>query len=225
MADDRQPPEPPEPPEPDEPSEPDEPTEIRPGDPGKVGPGDAGPPRWSGRAQIPPAGGLEVREAAPPDAWPDEEAGRKWWAPIAIGLVAMALLAALAAGIWLIARSGSQPVPTPVPTPSASPAPAPTTAAPITTAPATTAPALVAVPRIVGLSLPDAQDLLRNRGLTAQVEQRVDSGATPGTVLATVPPAGTMVAPGSAVRVIVAAAPPTSAPPTWTPAATTRAPR
>lgn len=195
-------------------------TEVPPGT-GPLGPagsqpGGAGPPeRWAARAQIPEPQPTEVRAPASGQAWSDEEAGRRWWAPIAIALAALPLLGLLIAGIWLIMEARNQPAPAPSPSPS--PTPPATSAAPSPTRTATptpSAPAVVTVPAfIVGISLEDAQDLLQRMGLNSRVERRVDPVARPGTVIATLPAPGTAVAPGSTVVLVVAVAPPTSAPP------------
>jgi len=162
--------------------------------------------RWTARAGVPPA------EQAVPQQWQEPEAepgaDRRWWAPALIGLLALLLLAMLGLGVWLIARS--RDTPGPGPSASATPSTGAPSSAPPTSAPPSASPSVVAVavPPLVGLKLADAQLLLSDRNLKSTVEERVDAGATPGTVLEASPAPGTMVAPGTTVKLIVAKAPP-----------------
>lgn len=210
-------------------------TEVMPavsaGDDTKVMPA-AGPPRagdtavfpsassWSGRAGVPPPSAVVVRD----DITAEEEipAERRWWMPVLIGLLALALLALLGTGLWLILRAQDDSAPvTPAVTPGGSATPTPTppspspsdtpSAAPTTVSPS--APAQVVVPRLVGLDSATAQSILDTLGLSYRITARPDPGAQPGTVLETDPPEGSVVREGTPITVVVAAAAPSPSPP------------
>jgi hypothetical protein len=169
-------------------------------------------PVWSGRAEVPPAGVRAPGPATEQWARPPGEDGGRWWMPIVLGLVGLALLGVLGYGLWLIGAAdddGSEPGPTP---------PRPATVAPRTTAAPTTAPPTpeqeVEVPRLVGESLEDAQARLDERGLTYRVEFEQTDSFQPGTVIRTRPRGGSDVEPGSQVTIVVAAEPEETEPPT-----------
>ena len=65
----------------------------------------------------------------------------------------------------------------------------------------------VAVPKVVGQALEDAQAELASAGFTVSVTRREDATAEPGTVLTQTPAAGTSAAEGSSVALVVARAP------------------
>jgi serine/threonine-protein kinase len=65
----------------------------------------------------------------------------------------------------------------------------------------------VAVPDVVGQTQADAEAALQNAGLAASVSQREDGTVAAGTVLAQDPAAGTSVALGRTVALVVATAP------------------
>jgi serine/threonine-protein kinase len=66
----------------------------------------------------------------------------------------------------------------------------------------------IAVPGLLGLSQPDARTRLEQEGLTLGTVTRRRSGdASPGTVIAQRPAAGTLAAPGTVVDVVVARSP------------------
>lgn len=186
-----------------------------------ISPTGAGADRWSARAGI-PAQGSPVRPPLP-YGYRDEEliedpyAGRSWFAPVLISLIALILLTILSFGVWLIyqsSRGGPAPAVTLSATP-ASPAPAtapattaaPTTAPPSSAAPPPTTPAVtqVEVPNVVGTPERNARQQLAALGLNVEVNYVIQPGADPGTVVRMNPPAGTMVDKGSTVTLVVAA--------------------
>ncbi|GAA0474653.1 hypothetical protein Ade02nite_75330 [Paractinoplanes deccanensis] len=181
-------------------------------------------PAWSGRA--------EVRAPQPGRGYPEvdwaaaaEPAERdRWWMPIVVGIVALALLGVLAWAIYLIVQnSGDDEAPAPavttssaaVPTRSATtttqttpPSSAPTTTATTTAppSPSTTDPTdtEVTVPALRGLSLQSAQASLNATGLNYRILYRpVD--APPGTVVDSDPAEGQVVPPDTVVTLVVAA--------------------
>jgi hypothetical protein len=192
----------------------------------------AGPPRpgdtavfpsassWSGRAGVPPPSAVVVRDDI--TAEEDFPAERRWWMPVLIGLLALALLALLGTGLWLILRAQDDSAPvTPAVTPGGSATPTPTppspsrpgtpSAAPTTGSPSV--PAQVVVPRLVGLDSATAQSILDTLGLRYRITARPDPSARPGTVLETDPPEGSVVREGTPITVVVAAAAPSPSPP------------
>lgn len=176
-------------------------------------PAAAAVPVWSGRAGVPPP-----RPAGHPDAdadwYAEEQAGRRWWMPILLGVLALVLIALIGIGGWLVLRaterdSGPTPVPSVVPsTPlrtSAAPGTTAPSTAPPTTAPTTTAPAEVPMPPLVGLPESAARSLLDGLAVDYRVERRT-SDRPPGTVIETDPDAGEPVAEGDEVTIVVAEA-------------------
>lgn len=169
--------------------------------------------RWSARANVPPPG------AAPPvwtESLPEEDpyGGRSWFTPVIVGMVALALAAALAFGVWLIYRatskgevavepsaspavSSAKPAPSPTPSrsPSASPSPVPTVAAEVT------------IPSLRNDTEQAATARLRQLGLTVVVQRRSDPTVEPGRVIDTNPGAGSSVPAGSTITLIVASGP------------------
>jgi hypothetical protein len=172
--------------------------------------------RWSGRAGVPPPDAFVVREAAPVEEEP--AADRRWWLPVVLALVALALLALLGSGLWLVLRQDDNstpvtPVVTPALTASATPAePSPSTpgtpSVATTAAPTPTEPTQVVVPRLVGIDSDTAQSILDRLGLAHRLTSRPDPVAQPGTVLETDPTEGSVVPEGTRVTLVIAAAPP-----------------
>lgn len=179
------------------------------------------PAAWSGRAGVPPPDSAAVvREPVPTEWAPPEDGGGKWWMPIVVGIVALLLLGALIAGVWLIYNANKvEPTPTPTPSPTLAPTSAPATSAAPTTsppAPPTTAPAEVPVPPLVGLTDQQARDELDRLGLSYRLVYR-PAAEPPNTVIETQPAEGTAVPPGSEITLVIASPltptePPTAAP-------------
>ncbi|MEU0076525.1 PASTA domain-containing protein [Micromonospora tulbaghiae] len=213
-------------------------TRPLPGGPaGQGGPGGQGGPRrpldatapqepvgaWSGRAGVPPP-----RPAGYPEPgaewYGDEQAGRRWWMPILLGVLALLLLGLIGVGVWLALRAAdrnSDPGPA-VPSISAQTSAGPTTAAPTSAAPsssppstpATTAPVEVPMPPLVGLPEAAARAALDRLDLDYRVQRRA-SDRPAGTVISTDPEAGYPVGEDDRVTIVVAVpAPPTSGPTT-----------
>jgi hypothetical protein len=190
--------------------------------PSSGGPGAPPPePKWAARAGVPPTG--PSRYETPTEQWQEEEQpGRSWWLPAVLGIVALALLGVLGAGIVLILNSfDNEPAPVPTNTPTGTP-PTPTAATPSPTptpsaTPSPTPPPQVAIPNVINMTRLAAEQALVAVGLTAVTETRVVEGATPGRVVEAQPAVGTLVPIGSKVTLIVAAVPRTSAPPTTPP--------
>jgi hypothetical protein len=177
---------------------------------------------WAARAAV-PLSGPETVSGPVPAQWQegigDENADRSWLRPVVIALVVLILLAMLGIGLWLIFnRSGGRSAPAPgvtvtpsgIATPTAT-LPATETPAAPTTAP-TTAVTQVAVPDLVGQSEASAKQQLTAKGLAFTVSRRAASGVNAGTVIATEPGPGAMVAPGTQVTLVVAAAPAATTP-------------
>ena len=179
---------------------------------------------WSGRAGVPPP-----RPAGYPEPgaewYGDEQAGRRWWMPILLGILALLLLGLIGVGVWLALRAAdrnSDPGPA-VPSISAQTSAAPTTAAPSSAAPsssppstppATTAPVEVPMPPLVGLPEAAARAALDRLDLDYRVQRRA-SDRPAGTVISTDPEAGYPVSEDDRVTIVVAVpAPPTSGPST-----------
>jgi hypothetical protein len=150
---------------------------------------------------------------------PDEDLDdRRWWMPILVGVLALLLLGVLLVAGWVIIDAVRPNPPAPPPAATSAGTPAPTSAVPTTTpptTPATTSPtpdAGVVVPTLVGLPAPAARVLLEQYGLTPEL-RFVPSDEPAGTVVATDPEAGTEVAPGDVI-VLVVAEPRVPTPPT-----------
>ncbi|MFB9544760.1 PASTA domain-containing protein [Micromonospora sagamiensis] len=159
----------------------------------------------------------------------EEQGDRRWWMPILVASVALAVLATLGLGLWLVVRTGSDGVPR---APEPSPSPAPPTTGPPTTGPPTTGaattPARVPMPDLVGLPRSAAEAALDRLGLGYRSELR-RSGRPAGTVIGTEPQAGERVPLGTDVTLVVSegSGPPASPTPDRTSAPTptaTRAP-
>lgn len=171
---------------------------------------------WTGRA--------EVRGPVPPadteewtDEEPEEEPGRRWWLPILLGVLGiLVVIAVITAAVMLSNDGNEQPVPVPSTTPTApatqaaSPSPQPSSAAPSSAPPS--AASTVLVPETFGDSQSVATGKLTALGLNVHVMTQEDPVAQPGTVLATTPPAGSVVPAGSDITIIVAKAPPSASP-------------
>lgn len=182
-------------------------------------PTDAGPSTepapavWSGRAGVPPPRPADYRE--PAEWYGEEQRPGRWWMPILLGILALLLLGALGAGIWLALRAvderGEDLTPPPLPTSAPATTAAPTSAAPTTeppSTPPTTAAARVPMPPLVGQSRATAERILDRIGLSYRVETRESSEQAPGTVIETDPDAGEPVRPDEdEVTLVVATAP------------------
>jgi beta-lactam-binding protein with PASTA domain len=70
-------------------------------------------------------------------------------------------------------------------------------------------PQQVAVPNVIGLTQPEAQQTLGSRGFQFTSVEQGSADEEPGTVLSQDPSAGTKVDPGSSVEIVVARAIPT----------------
>lgn len=92
---------------------------------------------------------------------------------------------------------------TPPPPVSPRPLPVPPPTLP-TPAPLPSYPVPVLVPRVVGLDLGTARQVLMSVGLTVGSVSAEESDASPGTVLATSPRAGSFLPRGTAVKLVVA---------------------
>ncbi|KXK61813.1 hypothetical protein AWW66_11550 [Micromonospora rosaria] len=199
-------------------------------------PGPGTPAAWSGRAGVPPPRppGYPEPEA---EWYGDEPTGRRWWTPILLGLVALALLGLVGAGLWLASQPTGDTGPE---SPTAAPTLAPTTGTrtpatpgrtpattPPTTTPATTAPttgsATVPVPPLVGLAQGTAETILDRLGVRYRLTYR-SAPDRPGTVIETDPAAGTPVPAGQEVTLVISEGPasaPTTAPTSGPPATVT----
>jgi hypothetical protein len=168
---------------------------------------------WSGRAGVPPP--LGVRDAVTVDEWRQPDTGRRWWLPVMLALVALALLALLGLGLWLLLRGDSSsdpgapvaPAPAGPTEPSPSPPGTPTGA---TTEETRTVPEQVMVPPLVGIDSATAQSILDDAGLTYRLTSRVSADAPAGRVLETDPGEGSLVRKGSRVTLVIALAAPSS---------------
>ncbi|MDZ5444240.1 PASTA domain-containing protein [Micromonospora sp. 4G57] len=184
------------------------------------------PAAWSGRAGVPPPRPVGYQEAGT-EWYTEEQAGRRWWMPILLGILALLLIALIGVGVWLALRAadrGPEPSPSLTPGPTTAPATtaAPTSAAPTTqpptTPPTTTAAARVPMPPLVGLPEATARAVLDRLGVDYRVVTRT-SDRPAGTVIETDPGAGEAIAEGDQVTVVVAeAAAPTTGAGTPTPA-------
>jgi hypothetical protein len=171
---------------------------------------------WTGRA--------EVRGAVPPEdateQWAGEEPepeepGRRWWLPILMGLLGLLIIIGVIAAIVGLTRDDN-PEPTPTLSPAAptsaaaSPSPASQSPSPAPSSAPPTATATVLVPDVTGNTEAVATGKLSALGLNVHVQTQEDPVATPGTVLASVPTAGSEVPSGSDITIIVAKAVPES---------------
>lgn len=183
------------------------------------------PSAWSGRAEVPPPRPVGYRE--PTTEWyTEEQANRRWWMPILLGILALLLIALIGVGVWLALRAADRgPAPSPTLSLPATTAPAtsaaPTSAAPSTqpptTPPTTSAAAQVPMPPLVGLSEATARAILDRLGVDYRVETR-PSDRPAGTVIETDPGVGELISEGKQVTVVVAeAAAPTTGAGTPTP--------
>ncbi|MDG4794778.1 PASTA domain-containing protein [Micromonospora sp. WMMD1082] len=189
----------------------------------------SGPAAWSGRAEVPSVRPGAEREPSGGEWYADEQPGRPWWLPILWGVLLLLLLGLLGVGIWLARQAldeGGSPPASPQPTrqtPTATASPSPTTRSPSPPPTTSAAPAEVPVPPLVGLPEAAARALLDGLDLDYAVEYR-PSDQPAGTVIATDPGAGELVAAGDEIRLVVAAASPspsvTTGEPTTEPTAT-----
>ncbi|MEZ0163212.1 Stk1 family PASTA domain-containing Ser/Thr kinase [Kineococcus sp. LSe6-4] len=128
----------------------------------------------------PPTGTLpRVTEETPPP----QDRPRRWpWI-----LLVVALLLGIGAVVWALQNTGDDGAP-----------PAETTSS---------APATVAVPDLVGASQDSAEQQITDLGLTPNVTQAADDTVDEGDVISTDPEAGTQVAVGGTVNVVVSSGP------------------
>ncbi|GGS02258.1 hypothetical protein GCM10010169_53790 [Micromonospora fulviviridis] len=185
-------------------------------------------PAWSGRAGVPPPRPAGYPE--PGTEWyTEEQAGRRWWMPIFLGVLALLLIALIGLGVWLALRAadrdaepGLSPsaVPSTAPQTSATPSTAAPSSSPPSSPPTTTAAAEVPMPPLVGLPESAARAALDRLGVDYRVRYRT-SDRPAGTVIETNPEAGEPVAEGDRVAIVVArAAAPTTDAATSTPSPT-----
>ncbi|MFG1718548.1 PASTA domain-containing protein [Micromonospora chalcea] len=176
---------------------------------------------WSGRAGVPPPRPAGYPE--PGGEWyGDEQAGRRWWMPILLGILALLLLGLIGVGVWLALRAADQDsdpgtVPSAVPSTSAQTSAAPTSAAPSSSPPSTpptTEAVEVPMPPLVGLPEAAARAALDRLDVDYRVQRRA-SDRPAGTVISTDPEAGYPVGEDDRVTIVVAVpAPPTAGPST-----------
>lgn len=163
---------------------------------------------WSGRAEVPvgrpPAPTTMEWEQPPPN-------GGRWWMPILVGVIALALVGVLSYGLWLIATAEDE---TPPASPTATAAPNSAKPSPTPEPSPTPSPEEIEVPPLAGEQVADAQAMLDELGLRYRVRFEQTDEQEPGTVIRTRPEQGSRVKPGTRITLIVAAAPPVTAPPT-----------
>jgi len=134
--------------------------------------------------------------------------------PILLGIVALVLISLLGLGFWWL-RAIRDPVgpAAPSPSPSVTPtatrpeAPLPNAPRPTTVAPSPTpnpAVSTVSVPTLAGLPEAAARAELDGLGLVYRLRYR-DSNQPAGTIVETDPPAGTEVATGTEITLVIAA--------------------
>lgn len=181
------------------------------------------PDVWTGRAGVRPYGAVPRDPYEEESGWADPSAVEppgRWWTPIAVGSVALVLLALLGFGVAVIVQSSGADTDTPEATPTAvritteetdpgattPPAPGETPATPATTDPAD---AEVTVPALRGMPLADAQAALSRTGLGWRVIRR-ESDVEPDTVIACDPAEGQQVPSDTRITLVVATAPPNS---------------
>ncbi|MET8834460.1 PASTA domain-containing protein [Micromonospora sp. NPDC004540] len=188
-------------------------------------------PAWSGRAGVPPPRPAGYPE--PGTEWySEEQAGRRWWMPILLGILALVLIALIGVGVWLALRAaerdaepGLSPsaVPSTAPQTSVTPSTAAPSSSPPSSPPTTTAAAEVPMPPLVGLPESAAREALDRLGVDYRVRRRT-SDQPAGTVIDTNPAAGEPVAEGDRVTIVVAEpAEPTTEAATTTPPPTATA--
>lgn len=194
--------------------DPDQPEPVdgstRPSDPGDV---------WTGRAGVRPHGAVPRDPFDDGSDWADPDAvepSGRWWAPIAVGTVALALVGLLVFGITVILRNTGDDA---EPSATTFPAVRETTGTPdvgVTTPPATIGTATAApttdpvdaevnVPALRGMPLEDAQAALSRSGLAWRVIRR-ENDAEPGTVINCDPAEGQQVPSDTRVTLVVSAA-------------------
>jgi serine/threonine-protein kinase len=120
--------------------------------------------------------------------------GRAGWLAALAGLFVLVTSGVLV--FLAIAYGGIVPGPEPSPSTTAAATPAPPTPTP--------APTPLAMPPFEGLLLADAERLAARSGVVIEIERRETALAEPDTVLTQDPSAGTIVAPGSTVVLVVA---------------------
>lgn len=115
-----------------------------------------------------------------------------------VAVVAVAVVVVGMAGVML-ASGGDTPAPSPSGSQTASPSESVT-------------PGMVAMPDVIGLSLPDAASAVESLGLVVAEVTEQPGGGQAGTVLSQVPPAGTGLVAGGQVSLVIAAADATPVP-------------
>jgi hypothetical protein len=186
--------------------------------------GDAEPPRWSARAQVPQHDVDEVDRGYGYSEWQqveEEQQRRNLVTPALIALCVLLLLALIALGVWLSLRDRDTPPTTPTPSPVPTTVVPTTTSAPppTTTPPAPTQAAEIAIPTVRGMSYAEAVAALNAAGFF-QVERVNEVSELPeGQVIGTNPPAGNAVLPAATIEIRVSAGlPETTTVPPSTPA-------
>jgi hypothetical protein len=171
---------------------------------------------------VPQPGDPRLRQQVPVEQWVEEDPyqGRSWLQPVIVGTVVVALIAALAVGLFLIYRAtgdGNDQVGAPSVAPSSAAAPVPTqtppktSAAPSSAAPSATTgapePVIITMPPLRGATVPEATIKLAQLGLNVRTETQRDDSVQPGEVIDSRPGEGELVEPGTTITLYVAEAP------------------
>jgi hypothetical protein len=159
----------------------------------------------------------------PTEQIPQVDKPRPWvWTTIA-SVIALAMFIVLGIGVWLILHAmggdGEKTGPaTPAPSEvvssaSATPSVVESSAEPQESTSPSPEPTQVTVPDVVGKPVNTATGAMTALGLRVSIQYQSSGTASPGTVLATLPAAGSLVSPDSTVTLVVErAASPTAAP-------------
>lgn len=181
-------------------------------------------PKWTARARV-PTPGVDDEPVVVEEEWAvGDRPGSGLLRPVLISLAVLLLLGVVGVGVWMMLR-GAEVTPAPGGGTDATSAPATRTAPATSRAPRTTAaqtsaapqPESVTVPPLRGRSRADAEVILRDRGLTAQVLERANADVPAGRVISTEPGAGTRLERGATVQVIVSSGTPNEPPRTEAP--------
>jgi hypothetical protein len=138
------------------------------------------------------------RQPPPPDRRPWYRK-KRWWIPLGTVVVVAALVS--------LTNRDRPPAPAPSPVLYSSPSTTGTTVPAPTTAPATTVERLT-VPKLVGMKLGRAKDVLSDRGLKGTIRYRSTGRYPAGTVISQSRTAGVGVLRDTAITLVVAKAPP-----------------
>ncbi|GAA4939991.1 PASTA domain-containing protein [Actinoplanes utahensis] len=175
---------------------------------------------WTGRAGVRPYGAVPRDPFEGESDWADPDAAEpsgRWWAPIAVGTVAVTLAGLLVFGITVILQNTGGDTDPPTTTPTAVRITTSPPGAAVTTAPTTTTETVsvapttdpvdseITVPALRGMPVADAQAALTRTGLGWRVIRR-ESDAEPGTVINCDPAEGQQVPSDTLVTLVVAAA-------------------